>query len=81
MLDVDIKDIRNLFVVKLHHKMARSLDILGSALKVIARTPNAPELDKFRWSASNLIDENKRQLVISLETPKEIRSQIPKMKY
>lgn len=40
LLDADIDHIRSLLsVIQIHHRMARSLDFLGSVLKVIARKP------------------------------------------
>ena len=49
LLDVDIDHIRNLLsVIEVHHRMARSLDFLVSALKVIAGTADAVDFQKVR---------------------------------
>lgn len=73
LLSVDIDNIRSLLsVVKIHHRMARSLDFLGKALKVIAGTPDASDFSRVRLTESKLIDSNNRQIVINSETQKQI---------
>ena len=73
LLDMDIEHIRILLsVLKVHHRMARSLDFLGSALKVIAGTPDVTDLEKVKLSESKLVDANNRQIVINLEIQKQI---------
>lgn len=73
LLDADIDHIRSLLsVVQIHHRMARSLDFLGSALKVIAGTPDASDFEKVRWSESQLIDASNKQIVINSETQEKI---------
>ncbi|KAH8288282.1 hypothetical protein KR054_002709 [Drosophila jambulina] len=45
LLEVDIDHAQNLLEeLKIHHRMAKSLDFLGSVLKVVAGTPDADDL-------------------------------------
>jgi len=44
LLDVDTDHLKTLLsVLKIHHRVARSLDFLGTALKVVAGTPDAAD--------------------------------------
>lgn len=52
--------------------MSRSLDFLGSALKVIAGTPDASDFEKFRCSEAKLLDANHRLIAINSETQRQI---------
>ncbi|KPU81751.1 uncharacterized protein Dana_GF27280, partial [Drosophila ananassae] len=73
LLDVDTDHIRNILsVLKVHHRIARSLDFLGTALKVVAGTPDAADLEMLNMSESRLIESNNRQVVINTETQKQI---------
>lgn len=69
LLVADVDHIRSLLsVIEIHHRIARSLDFLGSVLKVIAGTPDASDFEKVRWTESQSIDANKKQRVINSET-------------
>lgn len=49
LLDANIDHIKSLLsVVGIRHRISRSLDVLGSALMVIADTPNASDFEKIR---------------------------------
>jgi len=49
LLDVDTDHIRSLLsVLQIHHRIARSLDFLGTALKVVAGTPDASDFEKIK---------------------------------
>lgn len=62
-----------LSTLNVHHRLARSLDFLGSALKVVAGTPDAADFEKkIRFSESQLIESNNRQVIINTETQKQI---------
>jgi len=66
LLEVDTDHIRSLLsVLKIHHRMARSLDILGTALKVVAGTPDASDLEMLKMSESRLIESINRQVIIN----------------
>lgn len=44
LLDVDIDHARNLLsALKIHHRIARGIDFLGTVLKVVAGTPDAAD--------------------------------------
>ncbi|KAH8339636.1 hypothetical protein KR074_002916 [Drosophila pseudoananassae] len=62
LLEVDIKHAQNLLEeLKVHHRMARSLDFLGSILKVVAGTPDADDLSRINTNQASLIEANNRQ--------------------
>ena len=72
LLDVDTDHLRTLLsVLKVHHRMARSLDFLGTALKVVAVTPDATDFFKIRLTEAQLVESNSRQIVINSETQKQ----------
>jgi len=52
--------------------MARSLDFLGTALKVIAGTPDAADFDMLKVSEARLIESNNRQAIINTQTQNKI---------
>lgn len=73
LLDVDSDHLKTLLsVLKIHHRMARSLDFLGTALKVVAGTPDASDFLKIRVTEAQLIESNSRQIAINSETQKQI---------
>ncbi|KAH8336032.1 hypothetical protein KR074_003115 [Drosophila pseudoananassae] len=62
LLEVDIEHAQNLLEeLKVHHRMARSLDFLGSILKVVAGTPDADDLSRINTNQASLIEANNRQ--------------------
>jgi len=73
LLDVDIEHVRSLLsVLMVHHRMARSLNFLGTALKVIAGTPDAADFDMLKMSEARLIESNNRQVIINTQTQNKI---------
>jgi len=49
LLEVDIEHAQNILdELKIHHRMARSLDFLGLVFKVVAGTPDANILDELK---------------------------------
>lgn len=73
LLDIDVEHIETLLsALTVHHRMARSLDFLGTALKIVAGTPDAADLEKIKMTESQLIDSNNRQVLINTETQKQI---------
>ncbi|KAH8332277.1 hypothetical protein KR074_008542 [Drosophila pseudoananassae] len=73
LLEVDIEHAQNLLEeLKVHHRMARSLDFLGSILKVVAGTPDADDLSRINTNQASLIEANNRQVIINTETQKHI---------
>lgn len=73
LLDVDTDHLVNLLsVLKIHHRIARSLDFLGTALKVVAGTPDASDFLKIKMTEAQLVDSNSRQININSETQIQI---------
>jgi len=74
LLDVDTVHIRSILsVLKVHHRIARSLDFLGTVLKVVAGTLEGADLEMLKVSESRLIKSNNRQVVINTETQRQIK--------
>jgi len=73
LLDVDTDHLRTLVsVLKIHHRVAKSLDFLGTALNVVAGTPDAADFLKIRITEAQLVESNSRQIAINSETQKQI---------
>jgi len=60
-----------LSVLNVHHRIARSLDFLGTALKVVG-TPDASDFLKIKITEAQLVESNSRQIIINSETQKQI---------
>jgi len=51
LLNVDTAHLRDLLLsLGVHHRVARSLDFLGSMLKVVAGTPDAGKLERIKFA-------------------------------
>lgn len=75
ILEADVNHMSTLLVtLGVHHRHARSLDVIGRALKVIAGTPDAEDLRQIRLTENELIRENNRQIVINTHTQKQINA-------
>jgi len=73
LLEVDIEHAQNILdELKIHHRMARSLDFLGLVFKVVAGTPDADDLSRINNNQASIIEANNRQVVINTETQKHI---------
>lgn len=73
LLDVDTDHLRTMLsVLQVHHRFARSLDFLGTALKVVAGTPDASDFLKVRITEAQLVESNSKQIIINSETQKQI---------
>jgi len=51
--------------LRVHHRIARSLDFLGSMLKVVAGTPDAGDLERVKFTEWYLTQSNNRQIKIN----------------
>jgi len=73
LLDVDTSHLRDtLDSLKVHHRIARSLDFLGSMLKVVAGTPDAGDLERIRFTEWQLTQSNNRQIKINTRVQNRI---------
>ena len=57
-----------------HHRHARSLNIVGTALKVIGGTPDYDDLNEVHSKQGELITANNRQIMINTEAQKQINN-------
>lgn len=64
-----------LSTLNVHHRHARSLNILGTALKVVAGTPDFDDFEKLKLNQDQLIQSNNRQIEINTK----IQIQISKL--
>ena len=53
-----------------HHRYARSLNILGTALKVVAGTRDFDDVEKIKFG-HQLIDSNNRQIILNTRTQEQ----------
>jgi len=73
ILESDIGHIKTLLdTVKIHHRHARSINILGTALKVVAGTPDFDDFEKLRFDQKTLIESMDRQIVINTRVQDQI---------
>lgn len=73
LLSVDTAHLQDLLEsLGVHHRVARSLDFLGSMLKVVAGTPNGSDLEKIRFSEMRLVECSNRQIQINTKTQNQI---------
>lgn len=76
LLSVDSAHLRDLRdVLGSRHRVAGSLNFLGSILKVVAGTPDSSDIEKSRVLEARLIDANNRQIEINTK----IQSRINKL--
>lgn len=73
LLSVDAAHLRDLLeAFCTHHRVARSLDFLGSMLKVVAGTPDARDLERSRFTETQLINAHNRQVEINNRVQSQI---------
>lgn len=66
LLEVDSNHVKDMLTnIGVHHRLARSLDFLGTALKVVAGTPDASDLENIRITEAKLVQSNNRQISIN----------------
>lgn len=69
LLDADVEHINTLLAtLNVHHRHARSINLLGTALKVIAGTPNFDDFEKLKFRQQELINSKNRQVTINSKT-------------
>jgi len=75
LLIVDVAHLRDLLdSLSIHHRVARSLDFLGAALKVVAGTPDAEDFEKIKFNEFQLINANNRQININSKVQDQINN-------
>jgi len=73
LLSVDTAHLQDLLEsLGVHHRVARSLDFLGSMLKVVAGTPDASDLEKIKFTEMRLVESSNRQIQINTKTQNQI---------
>lgn len=66
LLDSDITHIKTLLAtIDIHHRQARSINLLGTALKVIAGTPDFDDFENLKFRQQELINSENRQIDIN----------------
>ena len=73
ILQTDIDHIESLLAtIRTHHRQARSLNILGTALKIIAGTPDFDDFQTSKFQQNKLIEANNRQIEINTKISQQI---------
>lgn len=73
ILDADIRRIRSLLeTLYIHHRHARSINILGTALKIIAGTPDFDDFEEQKFRQKELISSVNKQILINTKTQDQI---------
>lgn len=73
LLSVDAAHLRDMVeALGVHHRVARSLDFLGTALKVVAGTPDASDFEQIRFTELQLVNSNNRQVAINTKVQEQI---------
>lgn len=76
ILEADVLHIDTLLTtLTVHHRHARSINLIGTALKVIAGTPDADDWEDVKFVEKQLVDSNNRQIEINTK----IQIQIEKL--
>lgn len=73
ILESDIKRIRSLLEsLYVHHRHARSINMLGTALKIIAGTPDFDDFEGQKFRQRELINSVNEQILINTKTQDQI---------
>jgi len=74
-LEVDLNEItKSVNSLLIHHRQARSLNFIGTALKYIAGTPDYDDLNQIHIVEGELISSNNKQIVINSEIQNKINN-------
>ena len=77
ILNNDVTQIQTLLAtLRTHHRQARSLNFLGTALKVIEGTPTFDDFNEVKFQQENLIESNNRQILINSRFSQQIEKLI-----
>lgn len=74
-LKFDSQEILHLIsTLRVHHRHARSINILGTALKYVAGTPDFEDFNHVKSIQERLLENNERQLLINSELQQKINN-------
>jgi len=75
LLSVDVAHLRDLLEsLSIRHRVARSLGFLGTALKVVAGTPDAEDFEKIKLNEFQFFNANNRQISINNKVQDQINN-------
>jgi len=75
ILDSDLRHIRTLIsTVNIHHRHARSINLLGTALQIVAGAPDFDDFENIQFTQKELIESENRQININTKTQEQINS-------
>lgn len=73
ILEIDTNHLTTLMkTLDIHHRNTRSLNFLGTALKVVAGTPDFDDFEQLKFRQTELIESNNRQIIINTKSQEEI---------
>uniref|UniRef100_A0A0K8TYI4 Retrovirus-related Env polyprotein from transposon gypsy n=1 Tax=Bactrocera latifrons TaxID=174628 RepID=A0A0K8TYI4_BACLA len=73
LLGADLAHIKVLLTtLDLHHRQARSINVLGTALKVIAGTPDFDDFVNLKFRQQELVDSERHQVEINTRIQEKI---------
>lgn len=73
ILDSDDSRVRTILAsFDIHHRHGRSLNILGTALKVVAGTPDFDDFENVKFKQRELIESENRQILVNTKTQAQI---------
>lgn len=75
VLRADIEHLTTLLVtLHVHYRRTRSINLLGSALKVLAGTPDFDDLQRTRLIEHDLINANNKQVLLNSKLQNQINA-------
>ena len=73
ILQTDIDHIKSLLAtIRTHHRQARTLNFLGTAIKIIAGTPDFDDFHESKFQQNKLIEAKNRQIEIITKISQQI---------
>lgn len=73
ILSADVNHISTLLsALKVHHRHSRSLNLLGTGLKIIAGTPDFDDFEKVKFTQQQLAHSNNRQIEINAKITQQL---------
>jgi len=73
ILDSDIRQVRTLLAtIEIHHRHSRSINLIGTALKVVAGTPDFDDFESIKFTEKQLVESENRQIIINSKTQQQI---------